>query len=169
MCSACFSLLLPLVLKPPIEFALIDENRQPVHLTEDQHSAHRCLIASRARPNPNCRLSAGTASRPSTTVRRNAHEHCAGAVADRGFKANVVRGPSDVAGCTTANLLGGPVDLAALALTLRQASGVTIFRTTPIVMSVPKEGAVYLVKRLCASPADKLVLPSANIDVVRVC
>lgn len=40
----------------------------------------------------------------------------AGAVADRGFQANVARGLSDVAGRTTANLLGGPVDLVALAL-----------------------------------------------------
>lgn len=40
----------------------------------------------------------------------------AGAVADRGFQANVARGLSDVAGRSAANLLGGPVDLAALAL-----------------------------------------------------
>lgn len=40
----------------------------------------------------------------------------AGVVADRGFQANVARGLSDVAGRTAANILGGPVDLAALAL-----------------------------------------------------
>jgi len=38
------------------------------------------------------------------------------ALADRGFRVEVARGLSDVAGRTAANILGGPVDLAALAL-----------------------------------------------------
>lgn len=92
----------------------------------------------------------------------------AGAVADRGFQANVARGLSDVAGRTAANILGGPVDLAALALRpLGYQHPAPVGGSEWIGQGMEAAGVVTPERRPAAEAMATLVAPGAMVGAAR--
>lgn len=92
----------------------------------------------------------------------------AGVVADRGFQSDVARSLSDVAGRTAANILGGPVDLAALALRpLGYQHPAPVGGSEWIGQGMEAAGVVTPERRPAAEAMATLVSPGAMVGAAR--